>query len=125
MLQQLPAFIQNDFELSFCYTGADINSSTSLVGSVLHMACSEKISNRLEVMQLLLSRGADPNIIVAGLDGSPMLPPLGDYLASCDEHDQSVINLLLRYGAEVSWAMNFPSIAFAPDIINKIIMALK
>ncbi|KAF2343677.1 Ankyrin repeat-containing domain, partial [Trinorchestia longiramus] len=57
--------------------GADINSSTSLVGSVLHMACSEKVHNRLEVIELLLSRGADPNIVVPGLDGSPILPPLG------------------------------------------------
>ncbi|KAA0194229.1 Ankyrin repeat domain-containing protein [Hyalella azteca] len=79
----------------------DINSSTSLVGSVLHMACSEKVHNRLEVMELLLDRGADPNIVVPGLDGSPILPPLGDYLAASDEHDPSVINLLLKYGAEV------------------------
>lgn len=81
--------------------GADINCSTTLVGSVLHMACSEKIANRLEVLELLLSRGANPNIIVAGLDGSPILPPLGDYLAASDDHDADVINLLLRYGAEV------------------------
>lgn len=67
------------------------------------MACSEKVTNRLEVMDLLLARGADPNIIVSGLDGSPMLPPLGDYLAASDEHDPNVINLLLRYGAEVSF----------------------
>ncbi|KAF2368956.1 Ankyrin repeat-containing domain [Trinorchestia longiramus] len=80
---------------------ADINSSTSLVGSVLHMACSEKVHNRLEVIELLLSRGADPNIVVPGLDGSPILPPLGDYLAATDEHDINVINLLLKYGAEV------------------------
>lgn len=81
--------------------GANINSSTTLIGSVLHMACSEKVTNRLEVMEFLLARGADPNIIVPGLDGSPMLPPLGDYLAASDEHDSNVINLLLRYGAEV------------------------
>lgn len=81
--------------------GADINCSTSIVGSVLHMACSEKISNRLEVLQLLLERGANPNIIVLGLDGTPMLPPLGDYMTASDEHEPEVIHLMLRYGAEV------------------------
>ena len=60
------------------------------------MACSEKVTNRLEVLELLLSRGADPNIIVLGLDGTPVLPPLGDYLTSTDEHDNNVISLLLK-----------------------------
>uniref|UniRef100_A0A6A7FR83 Ankyrin repeat and KH domain-containing protein mask-like n=1 Tax=Hirondellea gigas TaxID=1518452 RepID=A0A6A7FR83_9CRUS len=81
--------------------GAYVNSSTSLVGSVLHMACSEKVHNRLEVLELLLSRGANPNIVVQGLYGTPMLPPLGDYLAASDEHDLNVINLLLRHGTDV------------------------
>jgi len=39
--------------------------------------------------------------IWSGLDGTPMLPPLGDYLAASDDHDNSVIQLLLRYGAQV------------------------
>ncbi|XP_018020475.1 ankyrin-3 isoform X2 [Hyalella azteca] len=80
---------------------AHINITTPTVGSPLHVACSEAIPNRMEVLQLLLSRGADPNIVVRNESGRPLKPPLGEYLANSTEHDVQVIKLLLRYGAQV------------------------
>ncbi|KAF2368955.1 Ankyrin repeat-containing domain [Trinorchestia longiramus] len=80
---------------------AHINITTPTVGSPLHVACSESIPNRMEVLQALLSRGADPNIVVRNESGRPLKPPLGEYLASSTEHDVEVVKLMLRYGSQV------------------------
>ena len=66
------------------------------------MACSEGIPNRLEIIKLLLERGANPNIVIVGEDNSPIKPALGEYLASNEEPEVEVVNLFLKHGAEVS-----------------------
>ncbi|XP_076065022.1 uncharacterized protein LOC143039048 isoform X2 [Oratosquilla oratoria] len=81
--------------------GANVNSSTPIIGTPLHMACSEGIPNRLDVIKLLLEKGANPNHVVTGEDGSPLRPALGEYLTSNDSPDVQVVNILLKYGAKV------------------------
>ena len=55
----------------------------------------------MDVLQLLLERGADPNIVVRHESGRPLKPPLGEYLANSPEHDVDVVKLMLRYGSQV------------------------
>lgn len=83
------------------FPDAAINITTPTVGSPLHVACSEEIPNRMEVLQLLLERGADPNIVVRNEAGRPLKPPLGEYLANAQEHEVDVVKIMLRYGAQV------------------------
>lgn len=78
-----------------------MNASSPIIGSPLHMACSEGISNRLPILKLLLEKGANPNLVIIGDDGSPIKPPIGEYLSSNEEHDVEVVNLFLKHGAEV------------------------
>lgn len=70
------------------------------------MACSEGIPNRLEILKLLLERGANPNLVIVGEDNSPIKPALGEYLASNENPEVEVVNLFLKHGAEVRnvWA---------------------
>lgn len=65
------------------------------------MACSEGIPNRLEILKLLLERGANPNLVIVGEDNSPIKPALGEYLASNEDPEVEVVNLFLKHGAEV------------------------
>nr|ACM09992.1 hypothetical ANK-like protein [Eriocheir sinensis]ACN37115.1 predicted ANK-like protein [Eriocheir sinensis] len=43
---------------------ANLDASSPIIGSPLHMACSEGIPNRLEILKLLLERGANPNLVI-------------------------------------------------------------
>nr|XP_045609997.1 poly [ADP-ribose] polymerase tankyrase-2-like isoform X3 [Procambarus clarkii] len=79
----------------------DLDASSPIIGSPLHMACSEGIPNRLEILKLLLEKGANPNLVIVGEDNTPIKPALGEYLASNEDPDVEVVNLFLRYGAEV------------------------
>ena len=89
------------FKFEALIPDAAINITTPTVGSPLHVACSENIPNRLEVLQLLLEKGADPNIVVRSESGRPLRPPLGEYLVNAVDHDVEVIKLLLKFGAQV------------------------
>lgn len=81
--------------------GADVNASSPVIGSPLHIACGDGIKNRLQVLNLLLEAGADPNKIILNEDGKPLRIVLGEYLSSNEHPETEVVNLLLRYGAEV------------------------
>ncbi|XP_044739520.1 putative ankyrin repeat protein RF_0381 isoform X1 [Chrysoperla carnea] len=90
--------------------GADVNFSSPVIGTPLHVACSDNISNRLEILQLLLKSGADPNLKVYNdiYDHNTQLRPvLVEYLASNETPLFSVVNLLLRYGARVVMKTQF------------------
>ncbi|XP_050726814.1 ankyrin-1-like isoform X2 [Eriocheir sinensis] len=80
---------------------ANLDASSPIIGSPLHMACSEGIPNRLEILKLLLERGANPNLVIVGEDNSPIKPALGEYLASNENPEVEVVNLFLKHGAEV------------------------
>ncbi|GFS74384.1 ankyrin repeat protein, partial [Nephila pilipes] len=77
-------------------SGADINAVSTVVGSALHLALTEKISNQLEIVHTLLRRGANPNAITLD-DGRPVLkPPIGEYLQNCEHPRLDIVKLLLR-----------------------------
>lgn len=80
---------------------ANLDASSPIIGSPLHMACSEGIPNRLEILKLLLEAGANPNLVIIGEDGSPIKPALGEYLTSNEEPEVEVLNLFLKHGAKV------------------------
>ncbi|GFR25873.1 uncharacterized protein TNCT_13161 [Trichonephila clavata] len=82
-------------------SGADINAVSTVVGSALHLALTEKINNQLEIVHTLLRRGANPNAITLD-DNKPVLkPPIGEYLQSCEHPRLDIVKLLLRYGARI------------------------
>lgn len=80
---------------------ANLDASSPIIGSPLHMACSEGIPNRLEIIKLLLEKGANPNLVIVGEDNAPIKPALGEYLASNEDPEVEVVNLFLKHGAEV------------------------
>lgn len=80
---------------------ANVNSSSPIIGSPLHVVCSDGILNRHELMTLLLTSGADPNLIVDSDDGPPLRPVLPEYLAANEKPCPNIIKMLLKYGAKV------------------------
>lgn len=67
----------------------------------MHVVCSDGITNRLELMSMLLSAGADPNMIVDSDDGPPLRPVLPEYVAGNEEPCIQVVKLLMQFGAKV------------------------
>ncbi|KAL1139589.1 hypothetical protein AAG570_006571 [Ranatra chinensis] len=88
-------------------SGANVNSSSPIIGSPLHVACSDGIMNREELVRVLLERGADPALIVASDEGPPLRPVLSEYLATNPQPCLIIINLLLKYGARVVMKTHF------------------
>ncbi|CAG4948632.1 unnamed protein product [Parnassius apollo] len=88
--------------------GAHVNASSSVIGSPLHVACSDNIDNRKEIVKLLLEGGADPNLKVLNEEeGAQLRPALAEYLASCARPAATIVTLLLRYGARVIMKTQF------------------
>ncbi|GAB6022717.1 hypothetical protein CHUAL_006813 [Chamberlinius hualienensis] len=81
--------------------GADVNASSPLIGSPLHIACTENIENQFEILQMLLDNGANPNIYTTSDAGPLLKPPLGEYANLNSKPEVKVVELLLRYGASV------------------------
>ncbi|CAH0404407.1 unnamed protein product [Chilo suppressalis] len=88
--------------------GAEVNASSSVIGSPLHVACSDNITNRKEIVKILLEVGADPNLKVLNEDdGAQLRPALAEYLASNTEPSADIVHLLLKYGARVIMKTQF------------------
>ncbi|XP_026734687.1 ankyrin-3-like isoform X2 [Trichoplusia ni] len=88
--------------------GAQVNASSSVIGSPLHVACSDNITNRKEIVKILLESGADPNLKVYNdEDATQLRPALAEYLASNPEPSAEIVALLLRYGARVIMKTQF------------------
>ncbi|KRT80502.1 Ankyrin repeat-containing protein, partial [Oryctes borbonicus] len=90
--------------------GANVNCSSPIIGSPLHVACADNIPNRYEILQMLLREGADPNLKVYNdiMDrNSQLRPVLVEYIASNENPNLAVINLLLKYGARVIMKTQF------------------
>lgn len=85
----------------FAYLGANVNASSPIIGSPLHVVSSDNIPNRLALLQVLLEKGADPNLVVISDDGMPLKSPLGEYISSNTELDPKFVRLLLKFGARV------------------------
>ena len=80
-----------------------MNSSSPIIGSPLHVVCADNIPNRLELLHLLLVAGADPNMVIESDEGPPLRPVLAEYIASNEEPCPSIVHLLLRFGAKVTF----------------------
>ena len=79
-----------------------MNAHSPIIGSPLHVACSEYIENRSVLLELLLAAGADPNVVVKSEDGYFLRPVLGEYLQSNQQQlSMEVIQLLLQHGTRV------------------------
>ncbi|KAK7791171.1 hypothetical protein R5R35_005380 [Gryllus longicercus] len=87
--------------------GANVNSSSPIIGTPLHVVCADNIPNRMELLHLLLSNGADPNLVIESDEGPPLRPVLAEYIASNEEPCPAVVNMLLRYGAKVVMKTQF------------------
>ena len=87
--------------LSLWNLGADVNATSPIIGSPLHVACADNIPNRLEILSMLLERGADPNLVIRSDEGPALRPVLAEYVASNENPSVQVVALLLKYGARV------------------------
>lgn len=81
--------------------GANVNSSSPIIGSPLHVAVADNVPNRVELMSLLLSAGANPNLVIDSDEGPPLRPVLAEYVGSNDQPSPVIVKLLLRFGAKV------------------------
>lgn len=77
-------------------TGADINALSTVVGSALHLALTEKVYNQLQIVKTLLERGANPNAITMADGKSVLKPPIGEYIQSCEHPRPDIVRLLLK-----------------------------
>lgn len=84
-------------------SGANVNRCSPIIGSPLHVACADNIPHRVEIMKMLLSYGADPNVRVVGdvATNAILRPPLAELIASNEVVTPEELHLLLRYGAKV------------------------
>lgn len=87
--------------------GANVNSSSPIIGTPLHVVCADNIPNRMELLQLLLAHGADPNVVIDSDEGTPLRPVLAEYIASNEKPCPAILNMLLRYGAKVVMKTQF------------------
>ena len=83
------------------FSGANVNATSPIIGSPLHVACADNIPNRLEILCMLLERGADPNLVIRSDEGLSLRPVLAEYVASNENPSVEVVALLLKYGARV------------------------
>lgn len=59
-------------------------------------------NNHYDIMELLLDRGADPNLVCEGkTDGLQSVAPL--YAASCLNRDARFMKTLIKHGANIDW----------------------
>ncbi|OXA38081.1 Ankyrin-2 [Folsomia candida] len=95
------AILKGDVAMAKLLIRANVNASSPIIGSPLHVVSSDNIPNRLALLQVLLEKGADPNLVVISDDGMPLKSPLGEYISSNTELDPKFVRLLLKFGARV------------------------
>ncbi|KAH1011595.1 hypothetical protein HUJ04_000928 [Dendroctonus ponderosae] len=91
-------------------SGANVNCSSPIIGSPLHVASSEGIPNRSDILKMLLQAGADPNLKVFTDEydhSSQLRPVLVEYIASNECPSFAVINMLIKYGSRVVMKTQF------------------
>ncbi|XP_041970434.1 ankyrin-3-like [Aricia agestis] len=104
------AILKGDVEMLklLLSAGADVNAFSSVIGTPLHVACSDSITNRREIVRVLLESGAEPNLkVYSAEDGAQLRPPLAEYLASDPAPRHHLVRALLRHGARVIMKTQF------------------
>lgn len=81
--------------------GANVNAHSPIIGSPLHIACTDGIDNRLEILKMLLDHGANPNQYTISDTGPMLKPPIGEYININVKPELKVVEMLLKYGAVV------------------------
>ncbi|KAL4712225.1 hypothetical protein ACJJTC_011086 [Scirpophaga incertulas] len=102
------AILKGDVEMveMLLAAGAQVNASSSVIGTPLHVACSDNISNRTEIIKVLLENGADPNQkVYSADDGAQLRPALAECLNAAPT--AQALRLLLRHGARVIMKTQF------------------
>ncbi|XP_075219041.1 ankyrin repeat and SOCS box protein 16-like [Lycorma delicatula] len=88
--------------------GANVNSSSPIIGTPLHVVCADNEGpNRIELLRMLLTAGADPNLVIDSDEGPPLRPVLAEYIASSENPCPAIVHLLLRFGARVIMKTQF------------------
>lgn len=62
--------------------------------------------NKAELVDLLLSAGADPNAITMDSRGPLLKPPIGEYFNATERPQVEIIRKLLKYGARIIVKVN-------------------
>uniref|UniRef100_A0A1I8AC92 SOCS box domain-containing protein n=1 Tax=Steinernema glaseri TaxID=37863 RepID=A0A1I8AC92_9BILA len=82
--------------------GADVNAVHSLVGAPLHFACSTApLENRVEIIELLLRYGADPNVAKTYDNGTTLKSPLVEYFRQRENADPRIVKLFFCHGVRI------------------------
>ncbi|CAI5454781.1 unnamed protein product [Caenorhabditis angaria] len=81
--------------------GANPNAVHTYIGSCLHLASCSTLLNQLNIIELLLQRGADMNLQHIFPDGSKLKSPFVEYFRSNDSIDVRVVRLFISHGAKV------------------------
>lgn len=86
--------------------GSDVNERTESYATPVMLVCgTEGLKNRRQLLEVLLSNGADVNALSDRVSYThPYLPPLTEYLKLNEEEaDFEIVSLLVKYGAKVSF----------------------
>ncbi|CAL1270207.1 unnamed protein product [Larinioides sclopetarius] len=97
------AMLKSDFPMMkyLLALGADINHGSSVVGSALHVAVTELMATKYDVVKFLLENGANPNAILTSGSRTVLKPPLGEYFTSSSNPDIRIVREMLKYGAKI------------------------
>lgn len=83
--------------------GTDPNELTEDDCSPLQIACSNTLRHQKDIIEHLLSAGAQPNFSRPFFSYvGPSLAPLVEYLTYSEEYDYKLIQLFLQYGSHVN-----------------------
>ncbi|CAK9305108.1 unnamed protein product [Gordionus sp. m RMFG-2023] len=87
--------------------GADPNRCSDHIGTSLHVACSNELSNQERIIEILLKYGADPNLRCYNKDDQYFWTPLVEYININENKTLHFVQLLLNYGAQAVFRLPY------------------